>query len=249
MNKSKLLVRVQEGQTIVEGVYAKLSDAERNRVGTLEHWSAKDTLAHIAAWQTSWVNWLAPLSEGRPLSTENPPQVDQVDDENRANAEIFAANQHRSWVQIHGDYQNASRQILKLAALVSEEDLNIPPCFAQHKQDTLGRRLAGTFYWHIQEHLTRFFIERKNPTRALEIAEEFSRQMGADDTAAERGTALYNLACYAALTGRRELALTHLKTALFMYPELIEWSKKDSDLDVLREDAEFKALFATLPAA
>ena len=249
MDKSKLLERVRASQTIVEGAFAELSDAERNQAGTLAHWSAKDTLAHIAAWQTRWVDWLSPLSKGRPLSAENPPQVDQVDDENRANAEIFAANQHRSWAQIHTDYQNASRQILKLAALISEEDLNIPPRFAQHKQETLARRLVGTFYWHIQEHLTRFFIERKNPTRALEIAMEFSRQMGADDTAADRGTALYNLACYAALTGRRELALTNLKMALSLYPELIGWSKKDSDLEALREDSKFKALYASLPAA
>jgi hypothetical protein len=51
------------------------------------------------------------------------------------------------------------------------------------------------------------------------------------------------------LTGRREIALTNLKTALSLYPELIEWSKKDSDLDSLREESEFKALYASLPAA
>ena len=211
MNKAKLLERIQQGQTIVERTFADLSDAERNQAGTLEHWSAKDTLAHIAAWQTRWGDWLSPLGEGRPLSAENPPQVE---DEDRANAEIFAANQNCSWAQIHANYQNASRQILKLAPLLSEEDLNSPPRFAWLKQETLARRFSGTFYWHIQEHLTRFFIERKNPARALEIAEEFSRLIGADDTPTDRGTALYNLACYAALTGRREIALANLKTAL-----------------------------------
>ena len=249
MNKAKLLERIQKGQTIVEGTFANLSDAERNQAGTLEHWAAKDTLAHIAAWQTRWVNWLSPLAEGKPLSDENRPQIDEADDENRANAEIFAANQQRSWAQIQTDYQNASRQILKLAALLSEEDLNSPPRFASHKQETLARRLAGTFFCHLLEHLTRFFIERQNPARALEIAEEFSRSIDADDTTAERGTALYNLACYAALTGQREIAFANLKTALSLYPELIEWSKQDSDLASLREEPAFDALYAALPAA
>jgi hypothetical protein len=240
MDKTELLERIQKGQTFVEGAFAKLSDAERNQVGTLEQWLAKDTLAHITAWQTRWVDWLLPLGEGKPLDVEGPAPVE---DDDRANAKIFAANQRRSWTEIHADYQNASRQILKLAALLSEEDLNAPPRFAWLEQQTLARRFSGTFYWHLQEHLARLFIKRKNPARALEIAEEFSRQVGADEPAADRAIALYNLACYAALMGRQEIAIPNLKTALSLDPKMIEWSKQDTDLDSLRGSPEFESVY------
>jgi hypothetical protein len=246
VNKTKLLERIQTGQTIAERAFADLSEAERNQAGTHEHWSAKDTLAHITAWQMRWVDWLSPLGEGKPLNAEGPAPVE---DDDRANAKIFAANQHRSWTQIHADYQNASQQILQLAALLSEEELNSPQHFAWLEEPTLARRFTGTFYWHLQEHLARLFIKRKNPARALEIAEEFSRQVGADEPAADRAVALYNLACYAALTGRQEIAISNLKTALSLDPGLIEWSKQDTDLDSLREHPAFKAMYASLPAS
>ena len=240
MDKAKLLERIQQGQAIVESAFAGLKDAERIEVGTLEKWAARDVLAHITAWQMRWVEWLSPLSEGKPLAEEGP---EPVEDENQANAKIFAKNQGRSWDQIHSDYQTTSQQILRLAALLSEHDLNMPQRFAWLTDQTFASRLSGTFYWHVQAHLAYFFFDRKEPARAVEIAEKFAAQVGADEPAKERGTALYNLACFSALAGRSETALANLKTALSIYPELIELSKKDTDLDSLRGLAEFESVY------
>jgi tetratricopeptide (TPR) repeat protein len=241
VDKTRLLERIRKGQIVVEEAFAGLKEAERNQVGTLEKWAAKDVLAHIAAWQLRWVAWLGPLGDGKPLAAEGP---EPVEEDNQANARIFAKNQARSWDLVHGDYQTASRQILRLAPLLSEEDLNTPQRFAWLKDRTLARSLAATFYWHVQAHLAYLFVDRKEPARAVEIAEKFAAQVGADEPAAERGTALYNLACFCALAGRSDLALPNLKTALAIHPELIELSKKDTDLDSLRGLPEFKAIYA-----
>ena len=48
----------------------------------------------------------------------------------------------------------------------------------------------------------------------------------------------YNLACYAALAGRREDALRHLKVAFEGRPEAREWAREDPDLDSIRADIE-----------
>jgi hypothetical protein len=42
------------------------------------------------------------------------------------------------------------------------------------------------------------------------------------------------------LAGKPEMAISNLKTALSLDPELIELSKKDSDLDSLRALPEFQ---------
>jgi quercetin dioxygenase-like cupin family protein len=51
---------------------------------------------------------------------------------------------------------------------------------------------------------------------------------------------LYNAACFEALAGRREAAMTHLLAAAEIDREsVLEWSKEDSDLDSLRDDESF----------
>ena len=240
MDKSKLLELIQKGQGFVEGAFAGLSEAERNQVGTLEHWAAKDALAHITAWQMRWVEWLSPLGTGQPLDEAGLAQVD----DNEENARIFALYQHRPWVQVHADYQGASAQILRLAAVLSEQDLNSPQRFAWLNGQTVARRLIGTFYWHVQAHLAYLFVDRKEPGRAVEIAEKFAVQVGDDEPAKDRGTARYNLACFCALAGEPDMAIANLKTALSLDPELIELSKTDTDLDSLRQLSAFKAMYA-----
>jgi hypothetical protein len=52
----------------------------------------------------------------------------------------------------------------------------------------------------------------------------------------ENGGLQYSLACYAALAGRREDALRHIKIAFAVEPKSREWAKDDSDLDSIRAD-------------
>jgi hypothetical protein len=46
----------------------------------------------------------------------------------------------------------------------------------------------------------------------------------------------FNLACFASLGGRRDVALDHLARAVELKPEALEWAAADSDLDAIRGD-------------
>jgi tetratricopeptide (TPR) repeat protein len=50
----------------------------------------------------------------------------------------------------------------------------------------------------------------------------------------EHGTLHYALGCEAALSGRKEQALEHLRIAFSKDPRTLEWARADSDLDSLR---------------
>ena len=51
---------------------------------------------------------------------------------------------------------------------------------------------------------------------------------------------LYNTACFEALAGRREAAMTHLlEAAAADRDAVLKWSADDSDLDSLRDDPSF----------
>jgi tetratricopeptide (TPR) repeat protein len=55
-------------------------------------------------------------------------------------------------------------------------------------------------------------------------------------------TLLYNLACYETLAGHHDEAVAHLAAALDLDPAIAEWAVKDTDLDPLRDRADFPAL-------
>lgn len=51
----------------------------------------------------------------------------------------------------------------------------------------------------------------------------------------------YDLACFAAMAGRRETALDHLRRAFDANPRAREWAKDDTDLDPIRDDPGWPA--------
>jgi tetratricopeptide (TPR) repeat protein len=51
--------------------------------------------------------------------------------------------------------------------------------------------------------------------------------------------ALYDLACFESLAGRREQALEHLGQALAGDPSLADQAREDEDLDAIRDDPRF----------
>ena len=74
---------------------------------------------------------------------------------------------------------------------------------------------------------------------AYDEAYEFAAQ-GLDDHP-DHPSLHYNLACYAALAGRREPALEHLRRAVELDPQSREWAAEDPDLDPIRDDPAFPA--------
>ncbi len=83
-------------------------------------------------------------------------------------------------------------------------------------------------------------LVRSDPARA--------RQILADglEVHPESASLYYNLACLEAAQGKREAALTALRRALDLRPELAGWARDDEDLETLRDDPEFRSL-AALP--
>ena len=55
---------------------------------------------------------------------------------------------------------------------------------------------------------------------------------------------LYNLACYEALGGRREDAVTHVVAAIEAAPRYAQWAKEDADFESIRDDPRFSEVLA-----
>ncbi len=55
--------------------------------------------------------------------------------------------------------------------------------------------------------------------------------------------AVYNLACFYSVSGMKEQAITTLKKALKLRPDMKEWSKEDPDFENIRQEAEYQKIY------
>jgi tetratricopeptide (TPR) repeat protein len=79
-------------------------------------------------------------------------------------------------------------------------------------------------------------VQQTDPAKAREILEEGLR------THPNSPTLDYGMACLETLEGHHEEAITWLRQAIDLRPELKEWALKDSDLEALRDDPYFRSL-------
>ena len=233
MIKETLLDLLQHTRADQQALIDGLTEAERDAIGTREHWSVKNILSHIAAWVQHCADGLAAaqLGEEQQLS----------DDIDRINADIFDATHDRSWPQVLADVECAYDDLIARMQEMSDDDLTNPDRFAWRHGRSWARSIVDNIYWHPQSHLALFRVERGELARANQMQVAVTEALLA--LSDWRNVARYNLACFYALTNQRDKALVELRESLQINPDLIEWSKRDSDLDSLRDDPAFQALY------
>jgi hypothetical protein len=212
-------------------------EEDRARVKRPDRWAPKDLLIHLLGWNVRMNRRMAGLPvDGSP---------DESEGLNRINAAIFEDNRGRSWEDLFAEDRQAFADLLRTVEAMSEEDLTLPGRLAWAGTRPAWMALLGNGHWHPYHHLCMYLVERGEVERATAIQEGITRDLvalGQGDQ--HKGTTLYNLACFYALTHRPREAIGLLREALPLAPGLVEWSKQDTDLDSLREDHGFKALYA-----
>jgi DinB superfamily len=218
-------------QAFVDG----LSDAERAAIGSADHWSARDHVAHITFWKQRRSLILAAVERN-----EIPPRFDDFES---LNAQTFEEQHERSWADILHDAEQAHAELLAHVQSFTEDDLANPRLLPPQEDDDgvfpegrpLWDLILGSGYWHPQSHFTQFHLDRNDVVGATRVQEAWI------DNAIQRGVppaihgiGLYILACFYATTNQAQKAKPILQQALLLNPNLTEWSKQDPDLASLR---------------
>ena len=160
------------------------------------------------------------------------------------NEQIFEERREHSWQQVLDDAEHTYAALTEHVRAIDAQALLDPQRFAWNNGQTLAASILGNGFWHPIEHVARFYDARGEPDRASELLEQtIVREPALEAFPSDRGAALYNLACFYATTGHPDKALPLLPDALRLRPDLVEWSKEDSDLDALRDVPAFKALY------
>lgn len=90
--RSKLIELLERTQAEEGALVAQPSPQEREQVGKVNDWSAKDMIAHLAGWKLRMADLLAALGRG-----EGRADVDEIDAEN---ALIWSEYHDRSWEEV-----------------------------------------------------------------------------------------------------------------------------------------------------
>ncbi len=213
-----------------------LAGADLDMQGTIDHWSAKDTVAHLTLWRTIAGERLGAVRRG-----ETPPKYDNYLE---VNDQGFESNRHRTWQEVLSDSQRAFQELVASVEGMSQEELTDPERYERREGEPLWSNIRSNGFDHPISHISQYYLDRGEKGRALAMQRDMVAAVSLlDPSPRARGTAVYNLGCFLALNGEHKEAIERVRESFALRPDLLEWSKQDSDLNSLRELPEFKALY------
>ena len=235
--KATLIALVERGQAEEEAFRAGLSAEERAQVGTVEQWAPKEVIAHLGYWKRRQAERIGAQARG-----EAPPETA---DFQTLNTESWPEHARLTWDESVARSDQGARDLLAaLDALPVSTFAGSGASGEQAEQaDLLASLTLGNSLGHIGAHISDYFISHGDKERAKRTQQEMvATVIAARLGDAQEGSARYNLACYYALNGQPADALTELRQALKLRPNLVPWAREDHDLDSLRADPAYQAL-------
>lgn len=232
--KPRLIQLLDLGRSFQQQFLADLDPATRTATGTWENWSVKDELAHTIAWQSNALARIAALRDGEP--------VPDFSDYHTINRSIYNTNHDRTLAEIVAEGDRAYNDFVALVHASSEDDLTYPLSFPGKESSTLQAEIISNGLEHPVLHYADYYQRHGDLSKAIQMYEASVTAVA--DWPEQYGEARYNLACFYALNGQAERAIAALAEALRLRPDLVEWSKQDTDLVSLRDRAAYQALYA-----
>lgn len=151
--KEEVLDRIERSYAAVEAAIAPLTAEQVTRVRDANGWTAKDHIAHLAAWRRALAALLTGGDEAAALGvTTIGPTVDEI------NATVYARARDVSWAEALGALRQAQQQVLDALAPLSIADLSLPRSHYQpgdrpDRDNPVYAWVVGDTYGHDEEHL------------------------------------------------------------------------------------------------
>ena len=221
-------------RTELQALISSLTPEEKTRRGSLAQWSAKDTLAHLVFWE-NYINTV--LEKG--LQGEKTPLVG--DYPNQLNDGVFIEHIDQPFEEAAAQEAAVYQHLLNILKPISPDDLVDPDKYAFLDGRSILDRTIVDYVYHAGNHIGDYYLKNGQLAKSRTLQESMAEHLYVFPC--WEGNAHYNLARFYSLNNFPAEAIGQLRSAIKIKPDLIEWAKQDSDLDPLREMAEFQALF------
>jgi hypothetical protein len=199
---------------------------DRDAPATIGEWSAKDVLAHIAAWRAIEARRLEARA-GQPAMTTDPALDDPIDE---ANAHLHAEYAEWSWEKVDAE-ADASTE-----ALISAFGHNSTDILCECPDGIVAGNGANAAN-HSMGHLSDIAQMTDGLDRYGAFANEIERILARGHLPPrDSGVMLYNIGCHRALAGELDEARRVLRGAFAHRHDLLEPALEDSDLVALSSE-------------
>jgi hypothetical protein len=136
-----------------QAILSNLTDAQIHTPQSPSHWTVKDVVAHLWAWQSRTLARVQAAVDGTAPQYEPwPPQFDpEVPEEpDDLNAWLYDAYRDRPWAAVYADWQSRYQRIIALAEAIPEPDLTDPARFDWLGTHALGFILRASAHHHAE---------------------------------------------------------------------------------------------------
>lgn len=236
--QQQLIAVVRQTRQAEHDLVASLSEASRDAYGKIDAWVAKDVVMHVNSWKEVLTGNFVDGREGR--------ETDLLPDFLAYNDVMFNRFQNASWNEVNAYADGVIEALIAEIQQYNDTQLQQPKIHAWMRDtDTIASQVLGTVLMHSYQHLSEVYVKEGNADAAVALQQTIiPAYEQLSNTPRALGTAHYNLACIYILMGRNDLALPLIRTAFDMRPDLMELAKTDSDMNGIRDDADFQALYA-----
>jgi hypothetical protein len=219
--RAGLLDAVRAATSAEHDVFAAIAPGDRDVPAADGGWSAKDVLAHLAAWKGHQVARMQAIREGR----DEPADGGETD---AINAVIHAERAAWPWDRVLADAEATS------SALIAEIEAASDATLAM---DRISGTIMGNGPEHMLAHLPGVAASAGLEPRVETLADTIAGIVDRGGWPARAvAYARYNLACFHALGGRLDAARGLLREALVHREDLRAFAPGDADLIALRDE-------------
>lgn len=232
--RAALIALLNRSQAREEAFRSEFSEAEREQVGTADNWAPKEVIAHLAYWKNRQSVRVEAMARGE--------EAPESEDWGMVNTETWPEHAQLTWGESVKRSDDATDRLIAAVKALPESSLTNPDD-QESEANLLFGTTMGNSIGHVAEHMANHYRSLGQTERAMRVQRDVVQEIiDAHLGPGAEGGARYNLACYYALHGQPDDAISELRDALAKRPDLIPWARQDHDLDSLREDAAFQAL-------
>lgn len=139
-----------------ETVLLKIGKENMIQTGVAGHWSVKDLIAHVTAYEAWLVDWLTAAQQGK----FPPPSVLDDVDIDRRNERVYSASQSYSLEEVLTNAQHTYQELITVIEAFPESNFINPEQTAWFVRpywsriSNIGDAIANLSYEHYQEHIS-----------------------------------------------------------------------------------------------
>jgi pimeloyl-ACP methyl ester carboxylesterase/uncharacterized damage-inducible protein DinB len=150
MTKPAMLELIRSAREQLEKTLQRLDPDQMTEPGAENHWSIKDILGHIAAWERKMIQWTKESLHGKVPQRPAPGMT--WDDLDRLNEQIYELNKDKPLDEVLAEFQRSHQETLETVKALTEPDLTDPQRFPWREGDPLWHMVAANTWWHYKEH-------------------------------------------------------------------------------------------------